>query len=107
MHNVLQFTPRQETTKLTDPEQVAPDKCYWLQDIQLATHYAAFIDHDMRAVTLLMQVQLDFMTRGTSLDKIPEKVRRDCSKYLVLPEDVGEKTKKIEAIVRAVYAGWR
>ena len=107
MTNVLPFKPRKQTTESEEPDLIAPDKRYWLQDIQLATHNAAFLENDMTAVTILMQVQLDFMRRGTSLDKLAESVRRDCAKYLILPKDRGEKAKKIENILRAVYAGSR
>ena len=105
MTNILPFKPRRPVTDTVAPGTIAPNKRYWLQDIQLATHHAAFLENDMEAVTLLMEVQLDFMRRGTSLDKVPETVRRECAKYLILPSEKGEKAKKIDEILRAVYAG--
>ncbi len=107
MTNILEFRPRQQPPEPAVEEPVAPDKLYWLQDLQLATHNAAFLENDMKAVTMLMQAQLDFMTRGTALSKLPEAVRRECAKYLILPKDNDERAKKIKAIVRAVYAGRR
>ena len=107
MTNILPFKPRPPVTDPVPTGTIAPNKRYWLQDIQLATHHAAFLENDMEAVTMLMQVQLDFMTRGTSLSKLPESVRRECAKYLILPSEKGEKAKKIQEILHAVYAGRR
>lgn len=106
MTNIIKFTPRAkaepEPQIETTAANPAPDKLYWLQDLQFAANYAAYLDRDPKAVQVIMSLQTEWLLAGRAIGHIPEAIRRHCAKYFDIPED--QQHAKREEVIKALYA---
>jgi hypothetical protein len=107
MTNVIAFKPKVVMTapiapKIEASRQIAPDRSYWLQDLQMAATFAAFVSKDLEAVDMLMSAQRNMMMDGVALTKLPEVIRRRCASYLDISHE--EKGKRAKEVFEAIYS---
>jgi hypothetical protein len=89
MTNIIEFKPKQRAPEI----EPAEDKSYWIQDIQFAANYAAFVHRDTEAVEMLVDQIKACLVSAQAVCHLPLAVRIRCASYLLSGDALGQATK--------------
>lgn len=97
MTNIVNFP---SPSKRVEPPFAAADGRYWIQDIQQAATFAAYLDNDQEAVEMLVAQELAFLKAGACIGHLPERVRIRCAKYLTQSEtELEDMTQRLHEVL--------